>query len=278
MIVSQVHFEYHYIRQEGLYMTIPNSWFLYIDIAIVIFYIFMLFYGGKKGFMEQLLSLCGTIVALAFDWFLYPIAAERFQLWPESIHLIEVTVLDKLFQQYLNEICWFILLFIAFKLLFLLLKPFTDLICKLPLFKEVNSLLGVVFSFITATIWCLILCLILQLPLFTNGKELIASTLLKYPELAGSLVVKDLKKNEETIAQIISMSSDWDNITEEERDVIRKWLSDNHLDEKDIDKLMNPDKEEESASETETEPAASPETEEKKGEDQDTKTEEVKDE
>ena len=91
-------------------------------------------------------------------------------------------------------------------------------------------------------------------------------------------MVKDLKKNEETIAQIISMSSDWDNITEEERDVIRKWLSDNHLDEKDIDKLMNPDKEEEQTSETETESATSPETEEKKANDQDTKTEEVKDE
>lgn len=221
-------------------MTLPQISVLVINGVIILLYILSLLRGVKEGFLLQLLSCISLLAALFIAWLFSPVLAEMFNVYPVAFAPGQDTLFATVIYQSLNNVIWFVILFLLVEILLLLLRPLVKMMQELPLLKQVNEILGGIFSLVTTTIWLFIFALILTTPIFTNGQEIAQQSFLAIPTQLVMNVSKDIGKNlgqisEEQLAQWIE---GWEDLTDDDRTLIRQWLGNSPMDEASLQALM----------------------------------------
>jgi uncharacterized membrane protein required for colicin V production len=157
-------------------ITIPESGYLFVDIAVAVLYIWAIAAGGKKGFLPQLLSTLGTVLSFYLAWRYCGIGASYFQLWPQAWNPAAGTLLEKQVYVLFNRVFWFFLLLVILRLLFSLLSSLFSQIKRLPVLHQISVLLGGLLGAVNATIWVLVFAVLLNTPLFNQGSAVYEGT------------------------------------------------------------------------------------------------------
>ena len=166
-------------------MLIPEEYFIFINIAIILIYVIFAVSAYRKGLLLQLISLTFNILSIFAAWFLAPILATRFPL----VHV------DKLYNSFdvtplANSFVYFVILFLIFKIIYLFIKPLFKSVSKIPLVGALNKMGGFLVGLINATIVVLLLSLLLDTALIKNGKEVKENTIFKYTETLSNKAVE----------------------------------------------------------------------------------------
>ena len=133
-------------------ITIPESFTLYIDIAIIILYCAAFIIGYRKGFFVQIISTIGTILCFVLAWRYASIGAKFFRIFPKSLTPLQDTIMKDAIYAYANEIAWFFVLFIAFRILLFIFEKFIGGLRKIPVVKQASGLLGGILGVIVMTV------------------------------------------------------------------------------------------------------------------------------
>lgn len=182
-------------------MIVPSSFFIFIDIAIVAMFICFIIVGYSKGFVYEVLSLLYTAITIVASWFLAPIFASMYPL----VKLENLNTQAELLSRFinldviLNTVIYFVLIFIIFKILYILLSLIFKGMNKLPVLGTINKILGAVIGILNATIVTIFLSLLLTMPIFKNGNEIKNNTIFKYinnySDEAITLIVQNVDLN-----------------------------------------------------------------------------------
>lgn len=216
--------------------TFPESMIVYINFALILWFLINLAQGYKKGLLLQIVDLVGTFVALFAAWVFAPVFVKIFQFvkTPGS-GLITV---DQIITQQVNKLIWFVILFVVARLLLFLVTPIVSAISKIPFVKQVNSLVGGFFSIVLFVVKLLVLTYFLSFPILSNGQDIIDNTILKplvevVKPLASDLD-GSLEKNE-AIQNIMRNKS----LSQDQEYELANWLRAQGINEKDIKGFIN---------------------------------------
>ena len=204
-------------------MAIPENVFPYINIAIIVIYLLMIYLGYKRGFLFELLTILYTLASLLVSWFSAPVFASLFRLFDLGKVDDKYEILSKIYDinGLLNSIAYFLIIFLILKLVYSLLSLLVKSLNKIPVIGGFNQLLGGIFGVFNGTIIVLVLSLLLSLPVVSNGKTVKEKTFLKYIDTYS----------DETLSYIVDLYSDSslkDGIdgmdVEEYRQEFKEWL------------------------------------------------------
>ncbi|MCF0113950.1 MAG: CvpA family protein [Erysipelotrichaceae bacterium] len=210
-------------------MVIPRESFIFIDVAVLLLYIIRMFISGKRGFVLELLNMFSLIAAVIIAYMYSPVLAKSINLIPKNYDFTGVPIFNQFISSTLNHIVWFILIVLGIKLVCLILKPLGQLIAKVPLLKDVNALAGILLSLISSTLWVLVICFALSLPVFTNGQTVMNSTLLGTVKYTVTYLFKELEepfKQSELVAKLLE---DITSLTDEDKNQLQNYLGDENI-------------------------------------------------
>lgn len=197
-------------------MVISSEYFIYINVFIVAIYVLFALIGYKNGLALQIIDLIYNILAIVVAWFISPILAAHFPLvkLDEIYTALNINVL-------IDTLIYCIVVFLILKLIYMFIKPIFKGVSKLPIIGFVNKIGGFLFGIINATIVVLLLSMLLNTPMFTNGKEVKENTYLKYcNELSTKAMEITLKHV--NLNSIKDSIDDFD--VDASRDAFDKWL------------------------------------------------------
>ena len=143
--------------------TFPNEYIVYLNAVLVVFLIFMIFRGYKKGMLLQVVGLVSTFVSLVIAWIFADVFVGVYRF--VSYDGTSITKVDTFLSTEANKLIWFLILFILIRILMMVLTPIAALISKLPLIKQVNSVLGGLFSVVSFFIYTILIVYFLTLPI-----------------------------------------------------------------------------------------------------------------
>ena len=163
-------------------MTIPENYFIFISIFIVLLYLIFILIGSHQGFLFEAVSLIYTLISVAIAWFMAPVLGKLFPLIHLSQNSLEYDLLDRFINinETLNTVCYFVIVFLILKLLYIFVSLLMKSLNKIPVLGNVNQFLGAVFGFVNATIVTIAISMLLTLPLFRNGNEVKEGTILRF--------------------------------------------------------------------------------------------------
>ncbi|MDD3923768.1 MAG: CvpA family protein [Erysipelotrichaceae bacterium] len=212
-------------------MYIPTEYVMYINIALVVFLVIALIVGYIKGFLLQVVQALTVIVAIVLAWLLSPTLASTIKIWPVDLTPFQDTVLSDLFYEKINASIWFIIIFVIVVILMLLLRPIVKAIGKIPVLKQVNKLMGMVFSLLIYGFYILIVIFILNTPLFTNGATIVEDTWLKpakeFATTTFGFIEKPLLESE----KLQNLIANRDNLSPDDFAFLSDWLKQQGIDE-----------------------------------------------
>lgn len=205
-------------------MIVPNSFFMYINVAIVIIYIVFIIIGYKKGFIFELISLLYTGISALIAWFVSPVLANMYPI----IKLETESASDKLIATFIdidgicNTVLYFIVIFLLLKLLYIVFAFIFKGLNKLPVVGKLNKILGGFAGIFNATIIIIALSMLLNLPVFKNGSEIKKNTFFSYINIYSEKVINLAIENID-LNRFKNEVSDFDLNTY--RDEFKKWIN-----------------------------------------------------
>lgn len=206
-------------------MIIPTTYFKFIDIAIILFFIFMIIHAYHQGFFHEFVSLLFTLISLAIAWFLSPVFAGLYPLVKIDQLSSEYQLFSKLLNinvmMIINIIIYFILIFLVLKLLQLILIFITKKINNIPILGTFNKIAGAFCGALNACIVVLLLSVLLTLPIFKNGNEVKKNTVFKYVDEYSQSLLSFIADNAD-LNKFSKYFEDFD--IDLARDEFKKWL------------------------------------------------------
>ncbi len=197
-------------------MVISSSYFIYVNLVLLILYLTSLIVGYKNGLILQIVDLIFNIVALFVAYFISPILASHFPL----VKLDEVYMALNL-NTLIDMLIYIVIVFLILKIIYILIKPLFASVSKIPLVGFVNRIGGALVGIINATIIVLLFCMLLNTPIFKNGQDIKNGTYLK---VVNNLSYKALEFSMDHInIDLISKEIKDFNI-DESRTAFEKWL------------------------------------------------------
>ncbi len=215
--------------------TFPNEYIVYLNAVLVVFLIFMIFRGYKKGMLLQVVGLVSTFVSLVIAWIFADVFVGVYRF--VSYDGTSITKVDTFLSGEANKLIWFLILFILIRILMMVLTPIAALISKLPLIKQVNSVLGGLFSVVSFFIYTILIVYFLTLPIVKNGQTIIDNTFL---EPIQSTVVPVLSFVDDVVEDNLALQSLIDNrgLSLEQKQSLIDLLSDNGFSQAEIREFL----------------------------------------
>lgn len=99
-------------------MTISSNSFIYINVGIVVFFVCMFILGYHKGVVRTLINIFGTLLGLWIASILGPVCADYAHIWNDTWTPLQGTIFTESLSSFLNEMVWFLLVFIIIKIFF----------------------------------------------------------------------------------------------------------------------------------------------------------------
>lgn len=198
-------------------MVISSEYFVYINVVIVAIYVVFAIRGYKNGLALQVVDLIYNVLAIVAAWFISPILAAHFPL----VKLDEVyTALN--FNVLIDTLIYCVIVFLVLKLIYMFIKPIFKGVTKLPIIGFVNKVGGFLFGLINATVVVLLLSMLLNTPMFSNGKEVKDNTYLKYCNNLSAKAMEVTLKH----VNLDSIKDTIDNFdVDKSREELEKWLT-----------------------------------------------------
>ena len=171
-------------------MIIPEKYFLYLNILIALVYLFFVIDALVKGFVFELVSMIFFALSVIVSWLASPILADVYPIVKLEEDLGPVN-LEPIF----NTVIYFVLLTLLLKLVSVIVLPLFKGISKVPFIGGLNRFFGGILGFVTATFISLLICMLLSMPLFKNGKEAIDHSVLRYIDKYSKITINFVVDN-----------------------------------------------------------------------------------
>ncbi|MBQ9986995.1 MAG: CvpA family protein [Erysipelotrichales bacterium] len=204
-------------------MTLPLEYIPYVDIVLLVLLIILMITGFARGFLLSLIDLVGTFAMLLIAYFISPILATNFSILTDLTIDVGVEALNLLIVDRINQLFWFVVVFVIGQVVILFLKPVVKVVCSIPLIKQINQILGLVLGAVKGYILALILIFVLSTPLITNGRVFVENTVLSKLE-ESSVLVLELLEDPKEINEILQNIINGNIISEEEKAELLEWL------------------------------------------------------
>lgn len=216
--------------------TFPIEFIPYLPLVLVLWLLIDIYFGYKKGLILQLVDLVSTFVSLFAAWVLSPIFVNIYSIVDfDSTSLLSI---EHLIGNHTNRLIWIVILFIAIRIVLLVVKPLASFISKMPLIKQVNSSVGGVFSVIYFLIKLVILVVVLSTPYIKNGSDIIEQTPLKYVDQISEPLLNSVSnfigRNEALQAIVYEQK-----LSDEQAKSLQNWLEDKGFTASQIEEFMN---------------------------------------
>lgn len=160
-------------------MTLDTNWFPLVNLFVIGFVVLMVIWGYFKGFLLQLLSFTVWVTIFLLSWLVAPVLAQILPLINPETGLAQLPLIGPMVVIAVNAVLWFVIIVVIMLLLSLLLRPVLKAVGKIPILKELNHALGMVFALLKAAMVLVVVTLLLQTPLFTNGITVVDSSFLR---------------------------------------------------------------------------------------------------
>lgn len=167
--------------------TIEYAWLLYIDIAVILIYLAFFFLGVHRGFLYQIITLIASVASFFVSWRYHELFADYAEIWPRSLTPMQDTLFADILYQKMNQVVWFVLLFLILKLMFAIVSQLFKGLQEVPILRQINGIFGGLLGLVISTIWVLVFSVFLNTPVITNGQ------MVKEQTLVG-LVIQESKK------------------------------------------------------------------------------------
>lgn len=215
----------------AMMITIANA-------AFVILMIVLMMIGYKNGLILSLINCVGWIVAFLAAYMFSPAASRILTLYPLALTPMNDTAFGAVFQQMFNQLVWFVLIAAVVKLVCLFLKPIAKVFCNVPVLGFFNKVAGAAFGIVNMWIWTSIICMVLQLPAFEWGKDVIDGSLLKSASLVTDLITDQIDVSDEDINELMMMVENIKNLDDETINEIREKLEEFGITQAQIDRMF----------------------------------------
>ena len=207
-------------------MTLPSNSVVFINIAVIAFLIISLVVGYMKGFMWQLVKTLAVLGVILLCWIVAPGLSKLIQVFPAKYAPFQDSPLSSVFYDKINTLCWFLIVLVVGLIVIAIIRPVFNFITELPVVKQVNKIVGALLS--------VLFTYILNTAIFTNGKEIVNNSILKYTNVVVDKVADILKDTLAENLAIQKMLSDPLSLQKEDISNIINWLKRSQVDSQQI--------------------------------------------
>lgn len=158
-------------------MEIASSSSAVLNTVFIIMIVGFGVYGYFRGMFKQGIDLIATLVIAWLASILGTLFAKDVNL-VGNLQISEVSIISNIVVTLVNQIVWFIVLFVMFSILVGIVRIIALKHIKTPWSKRVDRIGGLALSVSIPLIAAVMIVSILSLPIFTNGKEIISSSVL----------------------------------------------------------------------------------------------------
>lgn len=202
-------------------MTIPETFYPYFDILVLVFMAFVLWRSYHKGLLLLVLESISLFVAFFLAWLLASPLAQALPIYKADEALLALPVIGPFVSVQINGLLWFVIVFIIVSLILLLMRPVFAGIGKVPLLKGVNHILGLAFGFLQVALYSFLIYILLLTPLIKNGQDVLANSQLRHVGPLSTQLTQSLNLEEVSLLKIFNP----DSMTSEDEVKIKEWLS-----------------------------------------------------
>ena len=215
-------------------MTLPSNSVVFINIAVIAFLIISLVVGYMKGFMWQLVKTLAVLGVILLCWIVAPGLSKLIQVFPAKYAPFQDSPLSSVFYDKINTLCWFLIVLVVGLIVIAIIRPVFNFITELPVVKQVNKIVGALLSLVPSFIIVVLFTYILNTAIFTNGKEIVNNSILKYTNVVVDKVADVLKDTLAENLAIQKMLSDPLSLQKEDISNIINWLKRSQVDSQQI--------------------------------------------
>ena len=207
--------------------TLQENWAIYFSAFVVIFFILKAAQGYNTGILRRLIGLVGSVISYWIAWILCGVFAKYINIVSAKSLGISGTPFEAIAKTYVNQIAWFILLFLVLRMLFFVVDRIAKGVHKVPGLHAVSALLGAAFGILEAFVWMVVITVLLHTPLFKNGSYIVENSLIKQVNQVTELVAKDYLGPLFSSEGFSKIGEDTKSLTDLQRNAVENWLKEN---------------------------------------------------
>ena len=207
--------------------TLQENWAIYFSAFVVIFFLLKAAQGYNTGILRRLIGLVGSIISYWIAWILCGVFAKYINIISVKSLGLSGTPFEAIAKTYVNQIAWFILLFLVLRILFFVVDRIAKGVHKVPGLHAVSALLGAAFGVLEAFVWMVVITVLLHTPLFKNGSYIVENSLIKQVNQVTEMVAKDYLGPLFSSEGFSKMEEDTKSLTDLQRNAVEKWLKEN---------------------------------------------------
>lgn len=207
--------------------TLQENWAIYFSVFVVIFFILKAAQGYNTGILRRLIGLVGSVISYWIAWILCGVFAKYINIVSVKSLGISGTPFEAIAKTYVNQIAWFILLFLVLRMLFFVVDRIAKGVHKVPGLHAVSALLGAAFGILEAFVWMVVITVLLHTPLFKNGSYIVENSLIKQVNQVTELVAKDYLGPLFSSEGFSKIGEDTKSLTDLQRNAVENWLKEN---------------------------------------------------
>ena len=207
--------------------TLQENWAIYFSAFVVIFFILKAAQGYNTGILRRLIGLVGSIISYWIAWILCGVFAKYINIVSAKSLGLSGTPFEAIAKTYVNQIAWFILLFLVLRILFFMVDRIAKGVHKVPGLHAVSALLGAAFGVLEAFVWMVVITVLLHTPLFKNGSYIVENSLIKQVNQVTEMVAKDYLGPLFSSEGFSKIGEDTKSLTDLQRNAVENWLKEN---------------------------------------------------
>lgn len=207
--------------------TLQENWAIYFSAFVVIFFILKAAQGYNTGILRRLIGLVGSVISYWIAWILCGVFVKYINIVSVKSLGISGTPFEAIAKTYVNQIAWFILLFLVLRILFFVVDRIAKGVHKVPGLHAVSALLGAAFGILEAFVWMVVITVLLYTPLFKNGSYIVENSLIKQVNQVTELVAKDYLGPLFSSEGFSKIGEDTKSLTDLQRNAVENWLKEN---------------------------------------------------
>lgn len=161
-------------------MTLSSNSVWFINIGVILFLVISIVLGYKRGFLWQVIKTIGILAVILLSWILAPGFSDLIKVFPKKFAPFQDTPLADIFYDKINVLVWFVIIVLVGVIIIAIIKPVFKVILEFPIIKQFDSLLGAFFALIPTFIVIILITFLLNTAIFTNGKDIVDNSILKY--------------------------------------------------------------------------------------------------
>ena len=207
--------------------TLQENWAIYFSAFVVLFFVLKAAQGYNTGILRRLIGLVGSIISYWIAWILCGVFAKYINIASAKSLGLSGTPFEAIAKTYVNQIAWFILLFLVLRILFFVVDRIAKGVHKVPGLHAVSALLGAAFGVLEAFVWMVVITVLLHTPLFKNGSYIVENSLIKQVNQVTEMVAKDYLGPLFSSEGFSKLGEDTKSLTDLQRNAVENWLKEN---------------------------------------------------